>query len=70
MKLVATRCKPFSNFGGMEKYSLKLAEALSLQNEVIFITGEGIFSIYMKKIEKIYNLQTKNSIDSIITPIC
>ena len=49
MNIVSTRCNPFSDFGGMEKWSYALANALSNQDDVLFITGEGIFQLKIEK---------------------
>ena len=64
MVVVSTRCRPFTDFGGMEKWSIALCNALSLKDEVYFITGEGIFNQKSKK-EKIKSYLSSNSISSI-----
>ncbi len=66
MKIVATRCRPFTDFGGMEKWSLALSKALSLNDKTLFVTGDGVYSIYNKKIEKISHFTFKNTIRAIL----
>ncbi len=66
MVVVSTRCRPFTDFGGMEKWSIALCNALSLKDEVCFITGEGIFLIKNRKNEKIKSYLSSNSISSIL----
>ncbi len=65
MNIVSTRCNPFSDFGGMEKWSYALANALSNQDVVLFITGEGIFSIKNRKKTVVKKFKTSNTIHAI-----
>ena len=55
----------FSDFGGMEKWSYALANALSNQDDVLFITGEGIFSIKNRKKTVVKKFKTSNTIHAI-----
>ena len=66
MNIVSTRCNPFSDFGGMEKWSHSLANALSTHDKVLFITGEGIFSIKNREKTVVKKFITSNTIHAIL----
>ena len=65
VNIVSTRCNPFSDFGGMEKWSYALANALSNQDDVLYITGEGIFSIKNRTKTVVKKFKTSNTIHAI-----
>ena len=48
MNIVSTRCNPFQTLGEW-KNGHALANALSNQDDVLFITGEGIFQLKIEK---------------------
>ena len=51
--LVVTRCRPFLDLGGMEKYSFHLCVGLSLSGAVVLVCGEGIYLFKNKRMKNI-----------------
>lgn len=51
--LVVTRCRPFIDLGGMEKYSFHLCVGLSSTGAVVLICGQGIYLFKKNRVKNI-----------------